>query len=74
MYFIGLILSYYSGVMFPGKFMQMFAMGAIPSIIQILLMLFTMSEPPVYLARNGNMINADKQLRTFYSFIPNNSG
>lgn len=33
MYFIGLILSYFSGVMFPGQFMYMFAMGAIPSII-----------------------------------------
>jgi hypothetical protein len=37
-------------------------------------MLFVMSEPPVYLARNGKMINADKQLRTFYSFVTSNSG
>jgi hypothetical protein len=46
----------------------MFIIAVVPAILQLVLMLFTQSEPAVFLAKIGNMINADKQLRSFYAF------
>lgn len=66
--FVGLIFSYYAGVLFAGSLFKMFIFAVVPAILQLILMIFTQSEPAVFLARIGNMINADKQLRSFYTF------
>lgn len=41
MYFIGLILSYLSGVIFPGQLFTMFGLAIIPALAQLLLMCLT---------------------------------
>jgi hypothetical protein len=73
MYYIGLIMSYFSGILFPGTLMNMFAIGGIPSIIQILLMLFTQVEPPIYIAKKGKLTIASTNLKIFYQFSQNNN-
>jgi MFS family permease len=68
MQFVGLILSYLSGIMFPAQLFSMFGLGVIPAIAQLLMMCLSQYEPALFLAKRGNMIHADKQLRSFYSF------
>jgi MFS family permease len=67
MYFVGLIISYYSGILFPAQLFFMFGLALIPAFLQVILMPLTQNEPPLFLARIGNMINADRQLRQFYA-------
>ncbi|TNV80822.1 hypothetical protein FGO68_gene4395 [Halteria grandinella] len=67
-YFVGLILSYLSGIFFPGKLFPIFAVAVIPAIVQIVLMAFTQNDPPLYLAKRGALIQADKFLKLMFSF------
>ena len=67
MYFLGLILSYYGGVLYETNFYAHFGVAIIPAAIQFVLIFFTQNDPSVFLAKKGNKINADKQLRTFYN-------
>jgi hypothetical protein len=60
LYFLGLILSYLSGILFPEKLFTIFGLAVIPAIAQMLLMCLTQFEPALFLAKRGNMIHADK--------------
>ena len=65
--FLGLILSYCSGLVFPGKLFYMFGFAMVPAILQFLIMMFSQKEPAVFLARCGNIKLAEKSLLTFYT-------
>ena len=65
--FLGLILSYCSGLVFPGKLLYMFGLAMIPATLQFLIMMFSQKEPAVFLARCGNIKLAEKNLLTFYT-------
>ena len=67
MYFLGILLAYLSGIVFPGRFFYMFVVGFLPSLAQLLLMFFTQSEPALYYAKVGRMRNADSLLRVFFN-------
>jgi MFS family permease len=67
-YFIGLILSYLCGIIFPNKFFPLFGLAVLPAIVQIVLMAFTQTDPTLFYAKKGSMILADRQLKSWFSF------
>ena len=45
----------------------MFGFAMIPAILQFLIMMFSQTEPAVFMARCGNIKLAEKRLLTFYT-------
>lgn len=52
-FFLGLILSYVMPLVIPYKLSILFAIPAIPCVIQALLVFFTLKETPMYLVQHG---------------------
>ena len=65
--FIGLILSYCSGLVFPGKLFYMFGFEMDHEILQFLILMFSQKEPAIFLARCGIIKLAEKSLVTLYT-------